>query len=225
MNNKVKAGVAAVAGVSILASGATFALWSKSAPVTGGTITNGNLDITAVNAGNYDTSTDRTDAVAIPGANGLTGHSINLATWRGVPGDKVAFVYNIDGALQGDNMTASLSVTTPNNAPLGNGNGWTFQYRLYDTAGNQVGDTVNNFNALRFASADNSHNVPELPTMPTTLAATGGEYKLIVEGTFDPDTIETNEALDTVTLTNLNVSLSQDRSPAPGGFTGAAGPQ
>lgn len=220
MNNKLKAGAAGIAAAAILAGGSTFALWDKTAGVEGGTITNGTLDVSAVAVGQFDTSTDRSDAAAIPGTE-LTGHVIDLDTWRGAPGDKVAFVYDVDGALQGDNLTANLAVATADGTPLASGNGWSFQYRLYDTAGDEVVAGVDSFNAIRFSSADNTRNVRSIATMPTTLAATGGEYKLVVEGTFDPETADTDEVTDVTDLAALTVSLEQSRlTNGYGGFTG-----
>ncbi|QCB92924.1 alternate-type signal peptide domain-containing protein [Cellulomonas shaoxiangyii] len=102
MQNKTKGILAGVAGVALLTSGATFALWTDSGTAAGGTITNGRLDVNAAAVATWaDVSADRTDR----------GHAItDLATWRMVPGDTIEGTQALDVALEGDNLVASLVV-------------------------------------------------------------------------------------------------------------------
>ena len=51
--------LAGAAGVALLIGGSTYALWSQQASLNGGTITAGNLALTAAALGNYDVSADR----------------------------------------------------------------------------------------------------------------------------------------------------------------------
>ena len=114
MRNKTKGVIAGVAGLALLSGGVTYSLWSDSATVPGGTITNGNLDVAAIGALAWvDVSPDRADA----------GHAItDLATWRMVPGDIIEGTQGIGVALEGDNLVATLEVssaTDPATFPTG----------------------------------------------------------------------------------------------------------
>jgi len=51
--------LAGAAGVALLIGGSTYALWSQQTSLNGGTITAGNLALTAATLGNYDVSADR----------------------------------------------------------------------------------------------------------------------------------------------------------------------
>ncbi|MDR2897073.1 MAG: SipW-dependent-type signal peptide-containing protein [Propionibacteriaceae bacterium] len=130
--------IATVAGVALLASGGTYALWTATANIDGGTITTGNLNLTAGTSNVWDVSADRSDVgnvttaaqaagadtpaftattlTAFTGEPALQGHLIdNLADsvastdWKMVPGDTVALVYPFEVELAGDNLVASLS--------------------------------------------------------------------------------------------------------------------
>jgi len=114
MRNKTKGVIAGVAGLALLSGGVTFALWSDSTTVDGGTITNGNLDVEAIGTLAWvDVSADREDSP----------HAItDLATWRMVPGDTIEGTQGIGVALEGDNLVATLEVssaTDPATFPTG----------------------------------------------------------------------------------------------------------
>src|SRR5690606_180399 len=104
MNNKTKGVIAGIAGLALLGGGTTFALWSDSATVAGGTITNGNLEVAAIGALAWvDASSPRVDE----------DHTIDPATWRMVRGDVVEGTQGLGVALQGDNLVAELTVDAP----------------------------------------------------------------------------------------------------------------
>jgi predicted ribosomally synthesized peptide with SipW-like signal peptide len=135
-------GVGAVTAIA-LAGGGTFALWSDSLTLSGGSITAGNLDIAQVGSTQlWDVSDDRTDALeGVPGTGmddtdtdgpeedreWLMGHKVT-SDWRAVPGDKVLAEFQADVTLVGDNLVAALSVDGLNNATDAiETMGWSFQ--------------------------------------------------------------------------------------------------
>lgn len=215
MNNKTKGALAGVAGVAILAGGTTFALWSDSDEVDGGVITAGNLDVELTGHQWYDTSDDRTDDE----------HEIDLSEFRIIPGDTVRGEFDLDLALEGDNMVATLSLQR-DGAPTGDlfGDGThdvEVTYRLLDGDGLPVTDPTafGDESTLTFASEDNSHNVEALATIPATLAEPGGEYTVEVTATFDEDTPDQVLTQATGDLAGIGVQLEQSRSTAgEGGF-------
>jgi len=104
MTKKTRAMVAAGAGATVLlASGATFALWSDSDTIGGSDIQTGTLSIEAEDLTWVDNSADGFNQV---------GDEINPATFRLVPGDLIegsAPLFTTD--FQGDNMAVALDVT------------------------------------------------------------------------------------------------------------------
>lgn len=102
MDTKTKGAIAGVAGIALLAGGTTFALWTDEADVDGGIITAGNLDVALLDEVKWtDMTADRDDH----------GHTIDLTTFKIVPGDTIHGTFPIDAALQGDNLTADLGIT------------------------------------------------------------------------------------------------------------------
>ncbi len=157
--------IAAAAGAALLIGGSTYALWSASGNVTGGTITAGNLDLTVDQSRAYDVSADRDDSTVAPvqitegttltlatgetgsvtnlnnTAGAISGHPIDkLADWRIVPGDTVAVAIPMDVTLVGDNLVADLTMDTTGleASDLGNAK-MTLQYALFDSNGKQIG--------------------------------------------------------------------------------------
>src|SRR5690606_2413486 len=104
MNNKTKGVIAGIAGLALLGGGTTFALWSDSATLTGATITNGNLDVTATGTMAWaDVSSDTVGApVSIP----------SIGDWRMVPGDALEGSQSLTVEVEGDNLVANLLVDT-----------------------------------------------------------------------------------------------------------------
>ena len=213
MKTTTKGVVAGAAGTALLLAGGTFALWSDSATADGAAITSGNLDVELVGTPRWlDVSPDRTDAP----------HAIDLETFRIVPGDTIEGRFGIDAALEGDNLVAALGLdlSETSGALLADEDGVTVTYSLLDRQGQVVADVTDvpaaEVAEVHFASADNSHNVPELPVLPAELS--GSElYTVVVTAEFDentPDQVRTQAAAD---LADLAVSLDQVRTGAPGG--------
>ena len=115
--------IAAVAGAALLLGGSTYALWSATANMDGGTIQSGNLAITAGKSNAWDVSQDRTDQdsawVQTVGTADVpsqfidfmskTAHAIDsLQDWTMVPGDTVALAFPYKITLDGDNLVAQL---------------------------------------------------------------------------------------------------------------------
>ncbi|MBO0899659.1 alternate-type signal peptide domain-containing protein [Cellulomonas sp. zg-ZUI22] len=209
MKNRTKGVVAGVAGVALLAGGTTFALWSDSADVAGGTITNGKLDVEASALAWVDASPDRADK----------GHAIsNLTTWRMVPGDVVEGTSEIDVTLVGDNLVAELGVdTTASDADLPAG--MTVTYAVYDgatttpVATGALGDDT----SLRFAASREGQAAGN-PTNPSPTIVVGAdgtaELKVVVTATFSGAVTGTTSAGAATDLSEIGVTLQQVREGA-----------
>jgi len=104
MNKLVKGSIATAAGVALLLGGAgTFALWSDTAGVQGGTVQTGVLDIAPV------ADTAKWADVSV---NGRTGATFNPATDKIVPGDTVTFTQDVTLTAEGKNLKAELALAT-----------------------------------------------------------------------------------------------------------------
>jgi alternate signal-mediated exported protein len=212
MNKKTTGLVAGAAGAALLVSGATFALWSDSEEVAGGTITAGNLDVALIGAPAWQ------DVSA-----GRAGHDIDLATFKIVPGDTIQGHFGIAAALEGDNLVAELGLAFdgPSGELLAAEHGVTVTYSLVDAENETVG-TVSRVPAgeaatVHFASADNSDNTdPALVTLPATIGTTP-LYTVVVEAKFDATTPERVRTHAAAVLSDLTVSLEQDRTADIGG--------
>ncbi|TNC19757.1 alternate-type signal peptide domain-containing protein [Georgenia sp. 311] len=208
MNSRTTTGlVAGAAGAALLVGGGTFALWSDSATVDGGTITSGTLDVELVGTPQWqDVSADRADSP----------HAIDLETFRIVPGDTIEGRYGIDAALEGDNMVAELglAVGEASGELIAAENGVSVTYSLVDADGAPVGNVTDiaagQTVEVRFVSADNSAKDPALPVLPAELTGEA-QYTVVVTATFDegtPEQVRTKAAAD---LAGLAVSLDQVR--------------
>lgn len=211
MKKNVKSLIGITVGGALLASGATFALWSDSDDVQGGTITSGNLDVETVGTPAWmDVSPDRTDAP----------HSINLSTFKIVPGDTVEGTFGLDLALEGDNMVAEFDVggAGATGDLIANTEGVTVTYSVFDDAGDPVtgaqdialGTTA----VVNFASADNP--VAGLPTLPATTDGVA-DYTVVVTAAFDENTPDRVRVQATADLQDLSAGLTQIRTPGAGG--------
>ena len=99
MNKFTKGAIATGAGVVLLLGGAgTFALWNDDAAVNGGTVTSGVLDISAGTTGTW---TDVTSGSPV---------SINIGTFKVVPGDVLEFTQNVQITATGNNLEGELTV-------------------------------------------------------------------------------------------------------------------
>lgn len=94
---KTTKGAVAVAGAAVLLAGGagTLAYWNDTATINGGTITAGDLRLTALDAGTWK-------------LNGTTVPSISAV--RVVPGDQLTFTGSYDITAVGDNLQADVSV-------------------------------------------------------------------------------------------------------------------
>lgn len=125
MNKKTKGILAGAAGGALLlGAGGTFALWSDSATVQGGSITAGQLDVEAQPLAWWDVSPAGTilhngtpGNVTVPRPGGpetLPGADISVpvdgGTFRIVPGDELVGLGQFDFTLQGQNLDAVVSV-------------------------------------------------------------------------------------------------------------------
>jgi alternate signal-mediated exported protein len=104
MNKLVKGSIATAAGVALLLGGAgTFALWSDTAGVQGGTVQTGVLDIEPVaNSAKW----------ADVSVNGRTGATFDPAKDKIVPGDTVTFTQDVTLKAEGKNLKAELALGT-----------------------------------------------------------------------------------------------------------------
>lgn len=131
--------IAGAAGVSLLAGGATFALWGDQTTVPGGTITSGDFAI-ASTGGQW---TDVSDGTA---------KNIDPVTFRTVPGDQLRLTQQATIIATGDNMSATLTASGGTSAADLLAKGVTATYSIYKgasttpvTGGDSVplGDTAN----------------------------------------------------------------------------------
>ena len=154
MKNKTKGVIAGLAGLALLSGGTTFALWSDSDSIPGGTITNGELGVAATGVDWFDVSPDRTDVTvdATP-VTELDGHTIDLSTWRMVPGDVAEGTYGLDVTLVGDNLVANLDITS-SGGTAALPEGLTVTYQVFDADGTDVtaGVLDGTSTTLRFAA-------------------------------------------------------------------------
>jgi alternate signal-mediated exported protein len=111
MNKLVKGSIAAATGIALLMGGAgSLALWNDSASVAGGTITAGTLTVAA--------------ATPVPSTDGWKNNagSINIASYRVVPGETLTYTKTMTVTAIGDRLTANVSVDTSTVTPATAGN-------------------------------------------------------------------------------------------------------
>ncbi|MBM9838726.1 alternate-type signal peptide domain-containing protein [Rhodococcus hoagii] len=97
MNKKTKGAIAAGAAAALLAGGAgSFALWTDSEELNGGTITAGSLSLS-----NPGTPTWKNAA----------GNPIQLNTYKAAPGDVLTYTNTVVVNVVGDNLKADFSAT------------------------------------------------------------------------------------------------------------------
>lgn len=228
----VAAGTAA-----LLMGGSTFALWSASDTFTGGTITAGDLNIeNTVDTSFWDVSSDRVDAVeTVPGTDGTQlGHLIeDVATWRIVPGDKLAATFQPTLTLDGDNLVARVGIDGLQNLE-NNAENISYSYEVYygdamlvqetelptaadaplfylsaPATGQDAGaeDATNGIlgrDATAVAGADAQTAVFGMP-------ATTAALNVVIYATFDAATTDRVDTTVADALGDLTVSLSQVR--------------
>lgn len=201
MNKKLTGIVAGAAGAALLLSGATYALWSDSATVDGGTIASGNLDVAVLESAWVDASDDRTD----------NPHDIDLTSFKIIPGDTIVGSFGFDVGLEGDNMLAALSLA-------GGGlagdlaDGLTVEYAVVDGADNEVATSSGTADGLEveLVSADNS-NPGTVSSVPATTDGTA-DFVLSVTVTFDENVSDQDLVQTQAALAEAGVQLEQVRS-------------
>src|SRR6187402_2589102 len=103
MNKLTKGTIVGAAGIALLLGGAgTFALWSDSASVDGGTVTSGTLSFNDVRPGVWKDIS--------PDVNGGAGVDINPATFLTVPGDVLAYTSDVVVNATGTHLLANFGV-------------------------------------------------------------------------------------------------------------------
>ncbi|WP_217133845.1 alternate-type signal peptide domain-containing protein [Leucobacter chinensis] len=120
--------IAGAAGAALLLGGSTFALWSDSVQAPGGEIQSGNLEVAVTGSQWNDIS-----------AGGDTGREITLADFKVVPGDTIEGSFDVDLALQGDNLAAELRLAGGQAFSGALAAGFIdVSYSVEDAAGNEV---------------------------------------------------------------------------------------
>lgn len=194
--------VAGAAGAALLLSGGTFALWSDSADVDGGKITTGNLDVDVVNTAWIDSSSDRTDA----------GHTIDLNTFKIVPGDTITGKFGVDVGLEGENLLAQLKLATDDGALSGDlADGLSLKYSVQKADGAVVatGDAagVN----VDLVSSDNGNKGSAVVAGTKTTDGTA-DFNVVVTATFDEATSEQDLVKAQAELAGAGIELNQVRA-------------
>ncbi|MBP2436582.1 alternate-type signal peptide domain-containing protein [Microbacterium amylolyticum] len=101
MKKVTKATIAGALGVVLLTGGTTFALWSDSATVNGGTVNSGTLALTPSGDPAWN---DISDSTADP---------ITIEDFLIVPGDTIEYTAAFTVGASGDNLSATLGVSDP----------------------------------------------------------------------------------------------------------------
>jgi alternate signal-mediated exported protein len=225
-------------GAALLLGGSTFALWSASDGFTGGSITAGDLNVTATaDTTFWDVSADRADGTAtVTGTDGSqTGHALapaDASTWRIVPGDKVAASFSADVTLEGDNLVGKVTLDGVSADALEN-TGMTYTYEVYKdgdliVSESPLFDAGTPVSALMYLSApgtgqdagleDAEIDVASLPVTGAVagsgvlpMASTTEDFTVVVYGTFAASTAERDQVGAVDQLAGMTVRLEQVR--------------
>lgn len=149
MKKTTKGVLAGAAGLGLVLGGATFALWTDSAPMdTRDSIAAGNLDVAVWADSWYDVSPDRTDKP----------HKINIHEFKIIPQDEIQRDYKVKVALEGDNMVAQLRLTNDGKPLRGDlAEGLQVSYDLLDADGNLISTDIDDDVFVALGAADNSN--------------------------------------------------------------------
>ncbi|MFC8192799.1 alternate-type signal peptide domain-containing protein [Cellulomonas sp. NPDC057328] len=196
MKNKTKGLIAGAAGIALLTGGSTFALWTASDSVAGGTITNGQLDVAALGDISWeDVSADRGDGP----------HDITLTSWQMVPGDTIEGTQDIDVALDGDNLVAELTLLNTGTEELAEG--VSVQYDVVQGTTVLATAALGATAQLELQSADN----PDAGRTEVGGSLNGtADLTVVVRVTFAAN--GTTSTLDTSVLNGLSIELDQIRA-------------
>ena len=196
-------GLALMLGVG----GGTFALWSDTDALTGGTITSGDLDITATGATSWaDVSADMGKGASLPIA--------DIADFLIVPGDTLERTQDVTVKLTGDNLKATLTL-----ANLGNGapgslitNDGANSVKATNVVTDSTGKTVDASGVITLVSADYAAHTNTVPSGAVTVAA-DGTATLTVKTTLTFDSATPNQVLTKASadLGTASLTLQQVR--------------
>lgn len=172
----------------------------------------------------YDVSADRTDRNTTNPVTGTSAHTIaSIATWRMVPGDVIQGNQGLAVALEGDNLVANLAVTVPAASPIPSSMSLTYQV-FYGTDEVTSGPVaVGTPTSLRLMAGrtnqDNGNPSVTGATVvnETSIAATPvANFTVVITATFDSTTTNRVDAQATTVLSNVAVTLTQDRTASSG---------
>lgn len=196
----------------------TMSSWTDNDVVHGVMVTNGNLDIEAVESSNqwFDISADVEETPKL----------IDASTFRLVPGDTLRYQSGFKVALEGDNLKAVMTVDNPlaTGDTLRDPHGVTLSYSLYqaDENGAPTGDAIATAPMVR--SDDGTFKPQQTITFDLSPTSPGMYKKLtvdqkpnyvaVVELTFDVNTPQRELVQAQTDLKDFNVSLTQVREGA-----------
>lgn len=193
MNKLVKGSIAGAVGIALLLGGAgTFALWNGTANVAAGSVASGTLTIASNNATAVwrDISPDKTAS------------TIDISTFKIVPGDTIELTQSIKVTATGNNLRAVLtydpaSITTSTAADLALKNKLVYDLSTASGAANIVRDGTTNNYLVTPAAGESTVTVKLTITLPTTTGNTPEAGNLAQAGT--------------VNLSALSFKLNQTR--------------
>lgn len=192
MNKMIKGAIAGATGVALLMGGSgTYALWSDSQGLDGGTVQSGTLDIVSVGAASWaDVSTDATSS-----------------TWQAdymmVPGDKVTMTRAVTIDAEGKNLAVDFALTGLPTGPYWGGN--LAVTATYDGQALTGGADDNG------TPADTSDDGHRFTTAAATPAQVDGVRNLVVTFEFDRNTSGVAQQDRSLSLSGLNLTVTQNR--------------
>ena len=198
MNKLVKGSIAGAAGIALLLGGAgTFALWSDTQLLSGGTVQTGELDIALNGTAAWEDISPET-SVANP---------FNPVTDKIVPGDVITYTQNVTVKASGKNIKASLAYTAGSIVIPAVLSGSA-------TPGNPLDDYVTvSIGVTALVAADNGTITGTGPFTLTSASDGTVEYKVVITINFSsttPGQVGQNAATG-VDLTNAAFTLTQVR--------------
>lgn len=190
MNKLTKAAVAGTVGVALLLGGAgTLATWNSSAAISGGTIVAGNLVV---------------DSASTPDGvwKDQNSTTVDLATYKIVPGDTLTFTKDVAVTATGDNLVATLALAPGSIAPSSTSTadgalaGYLTKNAVITASGTGIAAVGDGSYTVSAGTAGVSRNV--------TVTVTIGFPKSLTAGA------ENDSKLGSVDLTGLAVNLTQN---------------
>ncbi|OCW88191.1 hypothetical protein A8M60_13250 [Nocardia farcinica] len=155
-----------------------YALWSDSETTDSGDVQTGTLDLTAVNAGQWQDVSNPASPV-----------DVDATTFRMVPGDVLQYTVSYQVAAVGDNLTARITTTNQGT-------------NVIPAA---LADWVTVTNTATFDG-------DPIPSSVITTADNGKTVDVTVTVDFDRDTPDQVGINSTINLSQLQVTLQQERA-------------